>query len=187
MEGRFVPLCSFIHDNPNTAPALSRKLTSFAKLRRWFVRRFFETVLVIDVYRAVYKQQSHKVKSQKCGVLGDSNKSLSRLWTNMRVKIVSSSYMTLWNILHPTRRYLTYLHIHAWPPCCGNTYAPLLQRHPQCQEEEEPAFVSTRLSDSNRANIAHVPYCRRYYRKAIDKNFYTFTWYCIVLFVCLEA
>src|SRR5215475_6052113 len=40
----FVPLCSFIHDNPSTAPALSRKLTNFAKLRRCFVRRFFETV-----------------------------------------------------------------------------------------------------------------------------------------------
>jgi hypothetical protein len=33
MEGRFVPLCISIHDNPRTAPALSRKLTNFAKLR----------------------------------------------------------------------------------------------------------------------------------------------------------
>jgi hypothetical protein len=35
------------------------------------VRRFFETVLVIDVYRAVYKQQPRKVKSQECGVFRD--------------------------------------------------------------------------------------------------------------------
>ena len=45
----------------------SHKLTNSAKMRRWFVRRDFETVPLTDLYGNRYRQQLQKGRSQKSG------------------------------------------------------------------------------------------------------------------------